>query len=160
LAGTMTFGARTPTAADLAIEGEVNEAAVRANARFDGGTGGWRSGRSDLTVSLEAASTGKVTQLLVATGLARRRPPGATPGRILIRASGIPSEGLATVASLEGGEVGLSFRGQVRLAETGARAEGDLEVRAGNATPLAALAGLAPPLRVDGLPVSGKLKLV
>src|SRR5262249_12448558 len=124
LAGTMTFGARTPTAADLAIEGEVNEAAVRANARFDGGTGGRRRGRSDLTVSLESASTVKVTQLLFATGLAGGRPDGAKPGRILIRANGIPSEGLATVASLEGGEVGLSFRGQVRLAETGARAEG------------------------------------
>src|SRR5262249_24498845 len=123
LAGTMTFGARTPTAADLVIEGEANEAAVRVNARFDGGTGGWRSGRSDLTASLESASTAKVAALLFATGLAGGRAEGAKPGRILIRATGVPSEGLATVASLEGGEVGLSFRGQVRLAETGARAE-------------------------------------
>jgi uncharacterized protein involved in outer membrane biogenesis len=156
LAGTITFGGRTPTAADLAIDGEANEGAVRVNARFDGGNGGWRNGRVDLTASLEAANSAKVASLLFAAGFA----DGTKPGRVLVRANGVVSEGLATVASLEAGDVGLGFRGQFRLAETGVKAEGDLDVRTGSGTPLAALAGLAPPLRADGLPVSGKLRIV
>jgi hypothetical protein len=156
LAGAITFGGRTPTAADLLVDGEANGASVRVNARFDGGTGGWRSGRADLTASLEAANSAKVAALLFAGGF----PDGTKPGRIVVRANGTLSEGLATAASLEAGDVGLSFRGQFRMAETGAKAEGDLDVRAGSGAPLAALAGLAPLLRADGLPVSGKLKVV
>ena len=159
LAGAITFGVRTPTAADLVVKGEANEASVRIDARFDGGTGGWRSGRADLTATVESANTAKVASLLFAGGFTGGRADGAKPGRILISANGVPADGLATVASLEAGDVGLNFRGQVRLAESGAKAEGDLEVRASSGASLAALAGLAPPLRADGLPVSGKLKL-
>jgi hypothetical protein len=159
LAGAITFGVRTPTATDLVVKGEANEASVRIDARFDGGTGGWRSGRADLTATVESANTAKVASLLFAGGFAGGRADGAKPGRILISANGVPVDGLATVASLEAGDVGLNFRGQVRLAESGAKAEGDLEVRASSGAPLATLAGLAPPLRADGLPVSGKLKL-
>ncbi len=160
LAGTITFGTRTPTAADLVLDGEVNDAAVRVDARLDGGTGGWRGGRADLTASLQSANGAKVTSLVFAGGLPAGPGDAAKPGRVVIRANGVPSDGIATAASLEAGDIGLSFRGHLRLGETGAKAEGDLEVRAGSGTPLAALAGLAPPLRADGVPVSGKLKLV
>ncbi|NJO24453.1 MAG: hypothetical protein HC868_18000, partial [Sphingomonadales bacterium] len=37
LAGSMTFGGRTGTSADLIADGEANGAAVKVNARFDGG---------------------------------------------------------------------------------------------------------------------------
>jgi hypothetical protein len=160
LAGTLTFGSRTATAADLVLDGEANDAAVRINARLDGGAGGWRSGRADVTASLQSANAAKVTSLLLARDLTAGPGDGAKSGRLLIRANGIPSEGLATVASLEAGDVGLSFRGHLRMGDAGTKAEGDLELRADSATPLMALAGLAPPLKVDGLPVSGKLKLV
>ncbi len=159
LAGTLTFGVRTPTAADLVLDGEANDATVKINARLDGGAGGWRSGRADLTASVQSANAAKVTALLLTGGLATGPGDGAKPGRLLIRANGIPSEGLATVASLEAGDVGMSFRGLLRTTDAGAKAEGDLELRAGSATPLMTLVGLAPPLRADGVPVSGKLKL-
>jgi hypothetical protein len=45
------------------------------------------------------------------------------------------------------------------MADAGTRAEGDLELRAGNGTALATLMGLAPALRADGVPVSARLKL-
>jgi hypothetical protein len=160
LAGTITFGDRTPTAADLVVDGEANEAAVRVDARSDGGTTGWRSGRADLTASLESANVTKLTELLFAGASRTQRVDGTRPGRIVIRASGTPSAGLATAASLDTGDVALSFQGRFRATETGARAEGGLEVRASSGAPLAALAGLAPPLQADGVPVSGKLDLV
>ena len=159
LAGTITFGGRTATAADLMVDGEANGVAVRTNARFDSGKGGWRNGRAELTASMESSDAAKVTALLLAGGIPAGRTDTAKPGRILVRAQGIPSEGLASVASVEAGDVGMNFRGQVLVVETGAKAEGDLEVRAGNGTPLAALVGLAPPLHADNLPISARLKI-
>jgi uncharacterized protein involved in outer membrane biogenesis len=159
LAGALTFGSRTATSADLVVDGEANSAAVKVVARFDGGTGGWRRGRADLTASIEASDAAKVASLLLPAGIASARADSGKPGRIVLRAAGIPSDGLPSLLSVETSDVGLSFRGQVVVAEAGAKAEGDLEFRAGNGTVLATLAGLTPPLRADGVPVSARLKL-
>jgi hypothetical protein len=159
LAATLNLGSRAPTAADLLIDGEANAAAVRVNARFDGGSGGWRSGRSELTASIASADAAKLASLVLTGGVGAGRGDIARPGRLLIRANGVPADGLASVASLEAGDVGLNFQGRLRLVDTGAGVEGDVEVRAGNGTSLAALAGLAPPLRADNVPVSAKFKL-
>ena len=159
LAGSISFGSRTATSADLVVDGEANSAVVKVVARFDGGTGGWRRGRADLTGSIEASDAAKVASLLLPAGIPPGRVDSAKPGRIVLRAAGIPSDGLTALLSVETSDVGLSFRGQVVIAEAGPKAEGDLEVRAGNGTVLAMLAGLAPPLRADGVPVNARLKL-
>ena len=44
------------------------------------------------------------------------------------------------------------------LRRRGNKLAGDLEIKAPDGTRLAALAGLAPPLRLDGLPIAGTLK--
>jgi hypothetical protein len=87
------------------------------------------------------------------------RPGPAKPGRILVRAAGVPSEGLVSVATVDAGDIALGFRGRVTVDDTGAKADGELEARAGSGTPLAALAGLTPALRADSVPVSARLKL-
>jgi hypothetical protein len=51
------------------------------------------------------------------------------------------------------------FRGQLTVGDGSNSAAGELEVRVGDGTRLAALAGLAPPLRLDGTPIAGVLKL-
>jgi uncharacterized protein involved in outer membrane biogenesis len=159
LAGTLTFGARSATSADWAIDGEAAGAAVRVSARLDRGAGGWRNGRADLTASIDASDTTKLAGLLFPEGLPAARAGSAKPGRVLVRAGGIPSEGLASLVSIDAADVALNFRGQVQLAEAGAKADGDLVVRAGNATALATLVGLAPTLRADGVPVNARLRL-
>ena len=64
---------------------------------------GKRYGRTwalwDCSLQLPA---GRIAALLLAGGSAERNA-GARPGRLLIRANGIPADGLATVASLEAG---------------------------------------------------------
>ena len=158
VAGSMTFGNRTATSADLVLDGELNGAAAKLVTRLDGGAGGWRSGRADVTATVDAADGARVAGLLL-TSSASARTGTATPGRILIKAAGVPSEGLSTIASFDAGDVGLSFRGQVALAESGTKTVGDLEFRSGDSARLSALAGLSPPLKVDGLPINGRLKL-
>jgi hypothetical protein len=159
LAGALTLGGRTPTSADLVVDGESGGAAVKVNARFDGAAAGWRSGRAEITAAVDANDAGRITALLFPDGLPTGRAGGTKPGRILVRAGGVPAEGLATLASVDAGDVALNFRGRVAIDDTGAKADGDLEARAGNGTALATLAGLSPPLRVDGVPVSARLKL-
>src|SRR5262249_47388417 len=73
--------------------------------------------------------------------------------------NGIPADGLASIASVDAGDLALGFRGQLALSANGNTASGDLEIKAGDAARIAALAGLASPLRLDGLPLSGSLKL-
>ena len=80
LAGSMAFGARTPTSADLVLDGEVNGAGVKLNARLDGGPAGWRSGPADVTGLIEGNDAQAVAALL-APGriLGPRRQPGLGP---------------------------------------------------------------------------------
>jgi uncharacterized protein involved in outer membrane biogenesis len=155
LAGSMLFGGRTPTATDLIIDGEANGAAVKMNARFDGTAGGWRSGKADVTATAESADGGKIAALLLAGGNSSQ----TGSGRFLVKATGVPSEGLSTIASFEAGDVAFGFRGRVAATEAGIKTTGDLEFRAGDGTRLAALAGLSPPLKLDGMPINGRVKL-
>lgn len=158
LAGTMAFGARTANSVDLTLDGEANGGKVKATSRFDGGTGGWRTGRAEVTASIENTDGTKIAALIAPdTGVGRE---GNRPGRVLITAGGIPSEGLSSIAYVEAGDVALGFRGRIAAGEGGNTATGDLELKGADAGRLAALAGLAPPLRLEGVPISGNLKLV
>jgi hypothetical protein len=159
LAGILTFGSRTPTSADLTLDGEGSGAVIKVNARFEGAAGGWRAGRADITASVESGDGAKLAKLLFPTSMLPGRATAAKPGRILVRATGIPSEGLTSVASVDAAGTALSFRGQVQMADAGPKVNGDLEVRSGEGTALAALAGFPPLFRVDGVPVSARLKL-
>jgi hypothetical protein len=155
LAGSMTFGGRTATSSDLMVDGSAGGAAVRLNARLDGGAGGWRTGRADITATVDSADGISVARLLLPDGASA----GADPGRFLVKATGIPDEGLATLASFHASDLSLSFRGQVTPAEAGLKTSGDLDFRASDSASLVALAGLPPQLRADSVPVSGRLSL-
>jgi len=159
LAGTLSFGGRTQTSADLVVDGEANGAPVKVNARFDGSTGGWRNGRADVTASVDASDAGKIVAMLLPGSAPPGRAASAKPGRILVRAAGVPSQGLTSLLTVDAADVALTYRALATFAEAGTKAEGDLELRAGNGTALASLLGLAPALRADGVPVSAKMKL-
>lgn len=158
LAGSMAFGLRTSTSADLVIDGEANGAAVKLNARLDGGQDGWRTGPADVTALVEGGEAHALATLLAPAG-SGGRGVNLAPGRVLVKASGVPSEGLATLASAEAGDLALRFRGKLAASPSGNSAVGDLEINSANGARIAALAGLAAPLRLDGVPVAGSLRL-
>jgi uncharacterized protein involved in outer membrane biogenesis len=156
LAGSMSFGVRTPTSTDVMLDGEANGARVKLNGRFDGGVDGWRKGAADLTALIESGNGGLIATLLAPRG-APQRTESPKPGRLLIRANGVPSEGLASLATVETGEVTLGFRGQLTAGESSTKLAGELELAATDGARIAALAGLSPPLRLDDLPIAGTL---
>jgi len=157
LAGSASLGARTPNSADIVLDGELNGASVKLNARFDGGAGGWRTGPADLTALVEGANGAPIAALL-AGGSSPATGANPVPGRLLIKASGVPAQGLAALASMDADGLTLGFRGQVVAAESGSSLTGELEIKTVDGARIAALAGLTPPLRLDGLPIAGTLK--
>jgi uncharacterized protein involved in outer membrane biogenesis len=156
VAGSVSFGLRTPTSTDVVLEGEANGATVKLNSRFDGGSEGWRKGPADLTALIESANGGIITAL-IAPRVAPQRAEPARPGRLLIRANGSTPEDLNALATVETGELNLGFRGQVATGEGGTRISGEAEIGAADGTRMAALAGLSPPLRLEDVPISGTL---
>jgi uncharacterized protein involved in outer membrane biogenesis len=158
VAGAMTFGKRTSESADLTLDGEANGANVRISARFDGNASGWRAGAADITTLVESADAKTIAALLMPG-----RPPaasGSAPGRLLLKASGVPADGMALIASVDaGGDLTAGFRGRLVAAANGNTATGELELKAADAARIAALAGIALPLRLDGLPLAGSLRL-
>ena len=125
---------------------------MKATARLDGNAAGWRKGFADLTGTIEGPEAGRIVAALLGSG-SPSGGDGGRPGRILVKAGGLPADGLTTIASVDAGDLTLDFRGQVSLKETGNKFAGDLEIKAADATRIATIAGLTPPLRLDGLPV-------
>ena len=158
VAGAMRFGRRTPGSADLSLEGEANGASVRINGRFDGGGAGWRAAPADVTALMESADGGGIAELLL-PDTSTAHPGGPAPGRLLIKANGVPAEGMSTLASVDAGNLAVGFRGQILAAASGTTANGELEIKAADAARIAGLAGIAASLRLDGMPVEGLLKL-
>jgi uncharacterized protein involved in outer membrane biogenesis len=138
------------------LDGEANGASVKLNGRFDGSADGWRKGPADLTASVESADAGVIAALMVPRSVPQRGESGQ-PGRLLFRASGVPADGLTSLATIETGEVNLGFRGQLVAGDSGTKVSGEAEISATDGARIAALAGLAPPLRLDDLPISGSL---
>ncbi len=158
VAGTMTLAARTPTSADVVVDGEVNGGAMKLNARLDGGAGGWRTGPADVTGLVEAADLRVIASLLL-PGRPQASAATGAPGRLLVKSSGVPAQGLASLATVEAGDLDMRFRGQLVAAEAGNSAMGELELKARDGARMAALVGLASPLWLDGVPVAGSLQL-
>ena len=111
LAGSMVLGARTPTSTDLVLDGEVAGGTVKLNARLDGGNGGWRTGPADVTALVEAANSKAVAALLAPGKSQAGGDP--TPGRLLVKSSGVPAQGLASLVAVDAGDLGFRFRGQL-----------------------------------------------
>jgi uncharacterized protein involved in outer membrane biogenesis len=178
IAGSMAFGARTPTSIDLVLDGEANGAGAKLNARLDGGPGGWRTGPVDVTGRIESNDAQAVAAILAPTSTPASTPasspastpasapasaPGRTanaaPARVVVKAAGVPNEGLVSLASVMAGDLALEFRGRMVAGEGGNTAQGTLDIKSADGGRLAGLAGLQPPLRLDGLTVGGSLKL-
>jgi uncharacterized protein involved in outer membrane biogenesis len=158
IAGAMRFGRRTPASADLSLEGEANGASVRINGRFDSGAAGWRAAPADITALMESADARAITELLLPEAAAAH-PGGPAPGRLLIKATGVPTEGMSALASVDAGSLAAAFRGQIVAADSGTTANGELEIEAADVARIGGLAGLAASLHLDGRPMEGLLKL-
>ncbi|MDX2203440.1 MAG: AsmA family protein [Hyphomicrobiaceae bacterium] len=165
LAGTVALGARGPTSLDITGDGESNGGNLRIAARLDGGAKGWRSGPADILVSIENPDAQQVAALLlpgtgsVASTGAVVRPQAAEAGRLLLRAAGVPADGMATLFSLTANETAVAFDGRYKASAEAPQLAGDIEIAGADGSRIAALAKLSPPLRLGRFPVNGTLRI-
>lgn len=163
LAGTVSFGQRTTTSLDIEAEGEANGGAVHIASRFDGASKGWRYGPADVTVSVSNPAASKVAALLlpstgnvIAEGSA---PNSGQAGRVLLRAGGVPAQGMPILFSLTANDTGVAFSGSFTALPEAPRLSGNVELANADGARIAALAQLAPPLRLASFPLSGTLHM-
>lgn len=151
LAGSLTFAARSATSTDFVAGGEANGMSVNITARLDGGPADWTEERADVTISVDSQNRTKIAALLFPLAPVGTGSQG--PGRILIKSTGIPSQGLGSVARVEAGDVHAEFRGRVTVAGAAIKLAGTAELRAAEGAQLAAISGVTLPLRLEGQPL-------
>lgn len=163
LAGTMAFGSRLPTAIEVAAEGEAGGGKLWLSARLDGSSSGWRGGPTDITLSMENPDARAIASLILpATG---NISDAGTPareagqrGRMLLRAGGVPSEGMTTLFTLNASDTAIAFRGRLTSKPEQITLGGDLDLSGADGSRVAALARLSPPLRLGEFPLSGSVR--
>jgi hypothetical protein len=155
VAGTLTFANRNPASADLAAEGDASGITVKISSRLEGTQGTWKDQTADITIAAEASDSSRLAALVF--GSPQAKPAEIVPGRLLVKAAGIPAQGLQAVADIQSAKLDATFRGRVDLAGPRFGVSGDLDLRKADGADIAGLAGL--PARPDALPVVAALKL-
>jgi uncharacterized protein involved in outer membrane biogenesis len=161
LAASLWLGERTAGAADVAIEGETNDANVKLAAKLDGGLAGWRNGLADVTAVAHGDGAARIAALFSpGRMLANAKEPSAAPGRIWIKCHGVPATGLTSLAMFEVGDLSVSFRGRLTARRGGLNVEGALDLKANDASRFASMWGLPPLFKLEAQPIAGSARIL
>ncbi len=157
LGATFSFGERTPDAVDVDLDGVLRGGRAVARVRLDGASTDWRDAPTDVTVSIEAADVDALLETVADAKLgAGAVATQSRAGRVFVKATGKPADGLVTLAELSAEGVKLDFSGRMTAAPGEAMAaRGEVRVAADDVRRVLALAGLSLAGGVAGTPVSG-----
>lgn len=159
LAGTLNLSGGATNASTLSVDGTLGGGKLSAALRLDGGSANWRTSPMDLTATIDSPDATKLVATLFGGKVSRG---GAQPvrGRAVIKASGVPTDGLLSFADVSGDNLTLGYRGHVRAATTGAtELDGELKIAAPDARIGLALAGLDVAEGAAGVPINGTIDL-
>lgn len=158
LAGTLRLDGTPSNATALTVDGTLGGGRLSAALRLDGGRAQWRISPFDLVATIDSPD---VAGLVAALFDAKIRNNGAAPaksGRVVIKAAGIPAEGLRAFADATADGLSLGYRGAVRLpASGGTDLDGDLKVAASDGRVALALAGISVAPGASGVPLQGAI---
>ena len=160
LAGSMSLGARTPTSADLVLDGEAQRRWRQAQRPASmAAPSGWRTGPADRHGPGRGRGCRRDRRLAGAGQIARAAAAVRARDGCWSRPAACPAQGLASLASADAGGLALGFRGQLvaRRAATRLPASWTSGPRTARASPRSP--AWRRPLRLDGLPIAGTLKL-
>lgn len=162
LAGSLTLGARQKNATDLVVDGTVRGGRMQARIAMDGGLEAWRTAPVNVSARIESPDVTRTAAALIGqTDAQKSAAVGAVPGRILLRASGVPKDGLLSFAAIESSAMSLDFNGKAVLSKDDPVAlDGKVAVEGTDARALLQLAGMKLPGGAAGIPVAGTAGLV
>lgn len=157
LDGTLKLTGGANNASALAVDGTLGGGRLTAQLRLDGGRSQWRTRPLDIQVTAESPDVAQlVATLFDARFKAEAEEP--TPGRAVLKATGVPAEGLLALADVTAEGLALGYRGEVRLPAPGETGfEGDLQIAAEDARVALALAGVATGDGAAQIPIGGSV---
>lgn len=155
-AATLTLAGGAGNATSLVVDGTLGGGRLTASLALDGGESRWRTAPLDLTATFDSPDVARLVATLFDTPAARGKAEAARSGRVIVKAAGVPAEGLLALADVKADGLALGYRGTVRLAAPGDTGlDGSLEIAAGDARVPLALAGVGLPEGAAGVPLGG-----
>jgi uncharacterized protein involved in outer membrane biogenesis len=155
LAGTLRLSGGDTNATELTVDGTLGGGRVAASLRLDGGRSQWRTSPLDLHTTVDSPDVASLVAALFDTKIGESQ---ATGGRVVVKAAGVPAEGLLAFADAKAEGLSLRYRGQVRLAKPGETGlEGDLKIAVSDARVALAMAGLDAAPGASSVPLGGTI---
>jgi len=157
VAGRAALGRRLPAAADFSFDGRAGGGRVSGQLSLDGGIASWRGAPVDFVVHAQVADTGQ----LLANLSGGRPAPGSDStkgdsGSLLVKAVGVPENGLLTLMTLDSSDISMVFDGGARVSGNGiSTLSGELQLRDGDIRGMLRLAGLNVPGGVGKISYDG-----
>ncbi len=160
LAGTLQLNGGPSNATELTLDGTLGGGRLSAALRLDKGRGQWRSSPLDLQATLDSPDVGGLVSTLFDAKLHTAAGEAPKAGRVVVKAAGVPSDGLLSLADVTSDGISLSYRGQVHLPAPGDTGlNGELQIAAPDARVALALAGLSTADGAAGVPVNGTIQV-
>lgn len=117
LAGELSLSERLAGAADIDIDGMANGGSLKARLRLDGGIDQWRERPADIEVRVEDGKAARwVANWLGGAEGFETSNSSLNGGSGLLKAIGVPREGMLTMATLEGDGFSLIYDGKSGVA--------------------------------------------
>jgi uncharacterized protein involved in outer membrane biogenesis len=158
LAGSLELGGGASNASALSLDGTLRGGRISASLRLDAGRSQWRSAPLDVQATIDSPD---IAGLVATLFDARLKPDAADAiksGRAVIKATGVPANGLLSFADVTAEGLALGYRGRVNLpdaANTGL--DGTVNVAAADVRVALALAGLSTGEGAAGVALNGNI---
>lgn len=144
LAGRLSLSERLTGAADIDIDGMASGGLIEARLRLDGGIDHWRSRQADILVRVKDGKAARwVANWLGGAEGFETADSSLNGGSGLLKAVGVPREGMLTMATLDGDGLSLIYDGKSGVSENMLSAlSGEFVVNAKQANDVLALIGI------------------
>lgn len=158
LAGTLRLTGGATNSNALSVDGSLGSGRLTASLRLDGGRGAWRTSPLDLEATFDSPDVEGLVATLFDTRINSGSAAAAKNGRLVVKAAGVPAEGLLGFADATADGLSLGYRGRVRLAKPGETGlDGEFRISAPDARGTLALAGLGVAEGAAGVPIGGTI---
>ncbi|WP_295555501.1 AsmA family protein [uncultured Hyphomicrobium sp.] len=159
LAGTLRLDGGAQNSNTLILDGTLGGGRLSASLRLDGGRAQWRTSPLDLKATIDSPdAAGLVATLFDADLKASNAAVQPKNGRAIVKAAGVPADGLLAFADVTGEGLSLGYRGHVRLAKPGeTNLDGELKIAASDTRVALAMAGLSVGQGAASMPISGTI---
>lgn len=117
LAGNLALSQRLPDAADIDVDGTASGGSVEAQLRLDGGIDHWREQSADILVRVKDGKAARwVANWLGGSEGFETSNSALNGGSGLLKAVGVPNDGMLTMATLDGDGFSLIYDGKSGVA--------------------------------------------